>query len=259
MESKLYNKIDVEFLKDIKSKSVDLVLTDPPYIISQPSGMQTYKEKVESGGEVNEKFGKKFAIATEFGSWDKEFTLDMLEKTIGEFYRILKPGGTCIVWFDLWKIETLKNMLNKFTKIRFIEWVKTNPFPLNSKITYLSNASETAISCVKGSKAVFNSQHDKGIYNYPIYSGKDRWHPTQKNLQLFEDLILKHSNVNDVVVDPYAGSATTYIAAIKNKRICLASEPNKEYYEKSLKRIDSTPLRSRLASLLHNFNKNKDL
>ena len=99
-------------------------------------------------------------------------------------------------------------MLNKFTKIRFIEWVKTNPFPLNSKITYLSNARETAISCVKGSKAVFNSKHDKGIYNYPIYSGKDRWHPTQKNLPLTHLLIdtpnnLRHHDYVSLFVVPY--------------------------------------------------------
>ena len=99
-------------------------------------------------------------------------------------------------FFDLWKIETLSNLLEEvnFSKLRFIEWLKTNPVPVNQKSTYLSNAREIAISCVKGSKATFNSKYDKGVYEYPIYSGKDRFHPTQKSLPLFEELIKKHSN-----------------------------------------------------------------
>ena len=71
--------------------------------------------------------------------------------------------------------------------------------PVNQNATYLSNAREMAISCVKGGKATFNSKYDKGIYEYPIYSGKDRFHPTQKSLPLFEELIKKHSNPNDIV------------------------------------------------------------
>ena len=102
-----------------------------------------------------------------------------------EFYRVLKPGGSCIVFFDFWKMESLKNMLEdcKFSKLRLIEWVKTNPMPTNQYATYLNGAREMAISCVKGSKATFNSKYDKGIYNYPIYQGKkgvDRIHPNTK-------------------------------------------------------------------------------
>jgi DNA modification methylase len=55
---------------------------------------------------------------------------------------------------------------------------------------------------------------------------------------LFEELILKHSNEGDVVVDPFAGSATTAIAALKHKRHFYGCELDKGYYIKSMKRIE---------------------
>ena len=238
MESVYVKTTDLELLSTIENNSVDLVLTDPPYIISRKSGMQSYKNSLEKGGKVDEKFGKKYAITTEFGEWDSSFTIDDLEKAINEFYRILRPGGSCIIFFDVWKIESLTNLLSKFSKHRFVEWIKTNPMPVNQYATYLSNAREIAISCVKGGKATFNSKYDNGIYDYPIYGGKDRFHPTQKSLPMFEELIKKHSNEGDTIVDPYAGSGTTAVAAINTNRIYVCCEPDDVYFEKGKVRCE---------------------
>ena len=239
MESVYAKKTDLELLSTIENNSVHLVLTDPPYIISRKSGMQSYKDSLEKGGKVDEKFGKKYAITTEFGEGDSSFTIDDLEKAINEFYRILRPGGSCIIFFDVWKIETLTNLLSKFSKHRFVEWIKTNPMPVNQYATYLSNAREIAISCVKGGKATFNSKYDNGIYDYPIYSGKDRFHPTQKSLPMFEELIKKHSNEGDTIVDPYAGSGTTALAAKNTNRLYLCCEPSDEYFQKGYNRVNN--------------------
>ena len=239
MESVYAKKTDLELLSTIENNSVHLVLTDPPYIISRKSGMQSYKNSLEKGGKVDEKFGKKYAITTEFGEWDSSFTIDDLEKAINEFYRILRPGGSCIIFFDVWKIETLTNLLSKFSKHRFVEWIKTNPMPVNQYATYLSNAREIAISCVKGGKATFNSKYDNGVYNYPIYGGKDRFHPTQKSLPMFEELIKKHSNEGDTIVDPYAGSGTTALAAKNTNRLYLCCEPSDEYFQKGYNRVNN--------------------
>ena len=99
--------------------------------------MQTYKDSLESGGNVNKKYGKKYAMVSEFGEWDSSFTIDDLKESVDEFYRILRSGGSCVIFFDLWKIETLRNLLDKFSKHRFIEWIKTNPVPINQYATYL--------------------------------------------------------------------------------------------------------------------------
>ena len=240
MESSYVKKTDIELLSIVPKNSVDLVLTDPPYIISKGSGMDEYKKHLDAGGEhVKHPDGSKnsLALTTDFGEWDNSYTIDDLEKAINEFYRILRPGGSCIIFFDIWKIETLTKLLSKFSKHRFIEWVKTNPVPINQYATYLSNAREIAISCVKGGKATFNSKYDKGIYEYPIYHGSDRFHPTQKSLPLFEELIKKHTNEGDLVVDPYVGSGTTALAAKNTNRLYLCGEPSDEYFQKGYNRV----------------------
>ena len=192
----------------------------------------------------SEKYGRMYAIKTDYGEWDRNFTLDELGKYVTEFYRVLKDGGTSIIFFDIWKITQLSDMYNenKFKQVRLIEWLKTNPVPINAKVNYLSNAREIAVSAIKKSKPTFNSYYDKGVYEYPIYSGKDRFHPTQKSLKLFEDLIMKHSNENDVVLDCFMGSGTTVIACANTTRKCIGSEINEEYYTKVLARVESNSL-----------------
>ena len=146
-----------------------------------------------------------------------------------------------ICFYDIWKIETIKKYYenNKFKQIRFIEWLKTNPVPINSKINYLSNAREIAILGIKKSKPTFNSSYDNGLYQYPICHDKGRFHPTQKPLELIKELIIKHSNEGDIVLDCFSGSGTTGVAAIQTNRQFIGCEINPEYYEQSKKRIET--------------------
>ena len=218
-----------ELLKEIKSNSVDLVLIDPPYEVSRDTNF--------AKGELKGTDVDRFRVSMDFGDWDNNFT--GLDIVIKECYRILKKSGTLICFYDLWKITTLKEYFEsaKFKQIRFIERIKTNPVPLNSKINYLTNAREIALVGIKNSKPTFNSEYDSGIYKYPIYHDKDRFHPTQKPVALIKDLIAKHSNENDLVLDCFAGSATTAIAAYNLRRNFIGCELSKEYYDKSILRL----------------------
>lgn len=219
-----------DLLKKIPSNSVNLILIDPPYEISRDTGFQN---GAETGTDTD-----RFRISMDFGDWDKNFT--GLDIVVQESYRVLKPGGTFICFYDLWKIETLKRYMDnsKFKQIRFIEWLKTNPVPINSKINYLTNAREVAVSGIKVSKPTFHSAYDKGIYEFPICHDQDRFHPTQKPVALMEALILKHSNENDVVLDCFSGSGTVGVAALKNGRRFIGCEISPEYFEKSKKRLE---------------------
>jgi len=286
---KIFHKDGLEFLSDIPDNSVDLVLTDPPYITSRETGMDKWVEHIDKQdaegssdikteedwlsyktpeqwtawfdiGNVAENkrekklkglkenyikygsiYGKKYAVKTDYGSWDSEFTMEKLELFVNHFYRVLRDGGTCIMFFDLWKLSYLKEQLEsaKFKQLRFVEWIKTNPQPVNSGINYLTNCREVALLAVKKGKPTFNSKYDKGIYEYPIYGGKDRFHPTQKSLLLFEDLIKKHSNENDIVLDCFLGSGTTALASINTERRFIGCELDKEYYDKCVERIEN--------------------
>ena len=220
----------LELIKQVPSNSVDLILIDPPYEISRPTNFQS--------GEETGRDTDRFRISMDFGEWDKNFT--GLEVVIKEGYRILRQGGTMICFYDLWKIETLKNLYdsNKFKQIRFIEWIKTNPVPINSKINYLTNAREVAVSAIKGSKPTFNSSYDNGLYSYPICAGKERTiHPTQKPLSLITDLVLKHSNEGDMVLDCFMGSGTTGVACKNTNREFIGMELDEKYFEIACNRI----------------------
>lgn len=218
------------FLPTIKSKTVNLIIIDPPYEISRSTNFQN--------GEETGKDTDRFRISMDFGDWDNNFS--RLDIVIKECYRILKDGGTLICFYDLWKITTLKEYFEnaKFKQIRFIEWLKTNPVPINSKINYLTNAREIAVLGIKKSKPTFNSSYDKGIYEFPICHDKGRFHPTQKPVELIEALIMKHSNEGDTILDCFSGSGTTGVAALKQNREFIGCEISEEYYNKSLKRLN---------------------
>ncbi len=262
----LQNTDGMKYLKTVENNSIDLILTDPPYIISRESGMNTHYNKVKDNEKNNVEnvkseqewqeykkdnnieddsnkdkyikygtiYGKKYCVKTDYGEWDNDFTMEILEKFISEYYNKLKKGGTLIIFFDLWKISHLKDLLEKynFKQIRFIEWIKTNPQPLNSKINYLTNCREIALLAIKGTKPTFNSQYDNAIYMFPLQGGKNRFHPTQKSLPLFEELIKKHSNENDNVLDTFLGGGTTLIACKNTNRTFKGCELNKEYFDK---------------------------
>lgn len=182
-------------------------------------------------------YGKKYCVKTDYGAWDSEFSMELLDGYVGEYYKKLKPGGTAIIFFDLWKISYLKEIMekHKFKQIRMIEWIKTNPQPLNSSVNYLTNCREVALLGVKGGKGTFHSKYDNGIYQFPLQGGKNRIHPTQKSLGLFEAIIEKHSNVDDIVLDTFLGGGTTAIACKRTNRQFRGCEISPEYYAKVIK------------------------
>ena len=252
-----------DLLNSVDDNSIDLVLTDPPYVISRKSGMDDLAKRVEAGSDkpyrtqeewenFKEKHsdrtytdvecqnflkwghptGKKYAVKTDYGDWDSEFTMEKLESVLKAAYKKLRKGGTVIVWFDIWKLTTLSDILErcKFKQLRFVEWIKTNPQPLNSGRNYLTNCREMALLAVKGGSPTFNSKYDNGIYEYPLMGGKHRKHPTQKSLGLFKDIINKHSNEGDLVCDVFLGAGTTARAAKETGRKFIGSELNDKFY-----------------------------
>ena len=215
------------FLDGVPPGSVDLALTDPPYAISRETGFANVRNGVQ-----------RFAVSMDFGEWDHA-EIDLAEFASG-MYRALRAGGAAIVWYDLWKLSELRCALETagFRMFRQIVWQKTNPVPLNSKVTYLSNSRETAVHCVKGGKPTFNSSYDNGVYSMPIprHNGR-RIHPTQKPLKLFEELIDKHSQPGDLVIDPFVGSGTTAVAALNLGRRFAGCDIDQEYVQAARQRI----------------------
>lgn len=222
-----------ELLPQISDNSVNLILIDPPYLISKESNFRKFSENTSSEMKT------KYNISIDFGDWDKEsFDWNFL---FYHFYRVLKSGGTLIIFYDVWKSTELKSYAEKFKfkQPRVCSWIKTNPVPINSKVNYLSNATEYFFTFVKGGKPTFNSTYDNGVYKFPICHGKERYeHPTQKPLALIESLITKHSNSGDLVLDTFAGTFTTAVASKKLGRDWICIEKDSKYFDIGLKRLE---------------------
>jgi DNA modification methylase len=236
------NESCFDLLPRIKSNTIDLILIDPPYEISRPTNFQS---GAETGTDTD-----RFRLSMDFGEWDKEpLNFDVLMR---EWYRILKDGGTLIVFYDIFKMQEIYDISSKykFKQPRIGIWDKTNTVPINAKINYLSNCREYFISFCKGKKATFNSYYDKAFYQYPIVGGKERTiHPTQKPILLMEDLIKVNSNEGDVVLDCFMGSGTTGVAAVKNNRNFIGIEIDSVYFDIAKERINKE-------NEEHNGNKN---
>jgi site-specific DNA-methyltransferase (adenine-specific) len=221
-----------EILK-VDDNSVDLIIIDPPYNISKSSNFKKYSST------TSDELKTKYNISIDFGDWDKK-EIDW-ENLFLQFKRVLKSGGTLIIFYDVWKSTELKECAEKykFNQHRVCCWMKTNPVPVNSKVNYLSNAAEYFFTFVKGKKPTFNSEYDNGYYTYPICHGKERYsHPTQKPLNLISDLIKKHSNEGDVVLDCFAGTGTTGHACVNLNRNFILIERDENYFDIINKRLN---------------------
>lgn len=218
----------------VADESVNLVLTDPPYIIARKSGFS-------KGGDS--RFN---TVDHDFGAWDRgedgAFTMDDLADVIGALPRVMEPGATAIVWFDLWKISPLVVMMEAagFEHVTMIEWEKTNPVPINSRKNYLSNAREIAVAGFKpGAEPVYHAEHgtNDGAFRHPIENRKGRFHPTEKSVPLFEQLVKLHTDEGDLVLDCFSGSGTTAAVCQATGRRFVGSELDPDYYQKSLARL----------------------
>jgi site-specific DNA-methyltransferase (adenine-specific) len=219
----------LEVMKKIKDKSIDLVLTDPPYNISKKSNFHTMKDR------KNQRTG------TDFGEWDKGFIND---DWIKEAARILKPGGALIGFnsFSMGgEIERICKENNLIYKDSLI-WHKTNPMPRNRDRRYIPNIELVQWFVKPGGKWVFNRKNEKYescILSFPSESGGGfkRYHPTQKPVKLIQHLIAIHSKENDVILDCFAGSGTTAIAAMNTNRQYICIEMDKHYHSMSVERV----------------------
>ena len=217
------------FLQNAPNGIIDLILTDPPYAISRKTGFKN----------VGPRGVQRLAVSMDFGAWDAK-PIDTNQYCQLAF-DALRNGGTAIIFYDVWKLTTLTDSMVTagFKQIRLIEWIKSNPVPLNSKVNYLSNCREIAVLGVKKGKPTFNSQYDNGIYLLPILNKINRLHPTQKPLKLIRDLVKKHSNKGDLIVDTFLGSGTTAVAAKLEGRKFAGCDLSEEYVTLAKNRLQN--------------------
>ena len=214
----------------LKPKSADLLLTDPPYGISSP---YTCEEQIP---RRLRKSGADFIMPKgEFGEWDHGFEPEVWTEAI-----LPKVGGWAVIFCAHIQIGTYTDILGThgFNAIGTLVWHKTNPVPFNHKYKPLNAWEAAVVGKRPGTK--FNGRSVHNVFTYKSPSPQHRIHPTQKPLGLMEELIDLFTDRNDLVFDPFAGSATTLLAAMNKKRKCLSYENNRKYYDLAVERIRAT-------------------
>lgn len=224
----IYNQDAVLGLKQIQEESINLIVADPPYVISKESNFHTMKDR------------KNARTGTNFGEWDIDFDNS---QWITESFNVLKPGGSLIVFNDFKKASVVVDIATKAGYIYkdTLIWKKTNPMPRNRDRRYIPDV-EMLIWFVKPGKWTYNRQNEKyesSILPFAVESGGGfkRYHPTQKPVKLIEYLLSIHSNDGDIVLDPFMGSGTTAIAAMNTNRNFIGFELDKNYYDICINRI----------------------
>ena len=234
----------LEGLKIIDDNSIDLILTDPPYMISKEATIR------RSRNPLKYKYTGK-DIKFNFGEWDlfdteKEY-FEFTEKWFKECSRILKPSGHIVCFFDKRKIGELVKIGEKYgiNGRQPLFWIKKNPVPSARKVGFM-NAIEMAYWGTKFAgedkiKATFNyklGQHPEYLFCPITPTNRDRKrHPCEKHSKWIEWVIKYLSNEGDLILDCFAGSGVVGEVALKLNRKFILIEISKEYCDIIKKRI----------------------
>lgn len=229
----------MERLKEIEDNSIDCIFADPPYFLSN--------------GGISVQSGKQ--VCVDKGDWDKggtpEYIYEFNRKWLGLCRTKLKDNGTIWISGTHHNIHVVMRCLQElgYKVLNTITWQKTDP-PPNLSCKFFNFSTELIIWARKSVKVShkFNYEAMKqlnggsqmtDVWRIPAVG---RWekeqgkHPTQKPLRLLYRIVLASTNEGDTILDPFAGSSTTGIAANLLGRKFVGIEQEAEFVALSLRR-----------------------
>lgn len=229
----------VQLLPQFKDNSVDAIFADPPYFLSN--------------GGISCQSGK--IVCVDKGDWDKGGTPEHIYEFNTQWLSLcrskLKPNGTIWISGTFHNIFSVANCLTElgYKILNVITWQKTNPAP-NLSCKYFVHSTELIIWARKEPKVshFFNYElmrHLNGdkqmtdVWKLPTIAPWEKScgkHPTQKPLALLSRIVLASTPENGIILDPFAGSSTTGIAANLLGRRFVGIEKEQEFIEMSIRR-----------------------
>ena len=216
-----------QLIKKVPNKSIDLILTDPPYNLRPYS---TGNLKCQWRSDFN----------NDIAHWDaKPLDISALKK---EFKRVLAPQGNIFIFTTYNLIGEFHRLFDvEFDTFQIMVWHKTNPPPKLRKTSFL-NACEL-ICCMWNKGHTWNFKSQKTMHNFfesPICMGKERLkHPTQKPVKLLKHIIEIASKEGEMVLDPFMGVGSTGQACLELNRHFTGFEISKKYFTMAKNRLAS--------------------
>ncbi len=223
----IYQGDCLQILGAMPADCVDLIFADPPYFLSN-GGITCHAGRMVS---VNK------------GAWDRSQGADanheFNRQWLAAAQRVLKPNGSIWVSGTAHVIHSVGFAMQQldFKLLNDISWVKPNP-PPNLSCRYFTHATETIIWAAKNRKSrhAFNyklmkeANAGKQMKSVWTIAPPESWekkfgkHPTQKPLALLDRILRASSNEGDLVLDPFMGSGTTILAALRLRRFTIGME-----------------------------------
>ena len=217
----IYNMDCLEGMKQIPDGTIDLCVTDPPYLIeTQGGGIYTQEDK---------------QYVKELNDIKDGFRTEILD----ELCRVMKRINIYIFCSQKQIIPLTDYFVTKRgCNWNLLSWHKDNPVPACGN-KYLTDTEYLLFFRQKGVKLYGNFDTKRTWFNTPLnQSDKEKWgHPTIKPLSIVRTLVFNSSVEGQTVLDPFMGSGTTAIACIKERRHFIGFELSKEYFDKAVRRI----------------------
>jgi DNA modification methylase len=232
--NQIYNMDCREGFNLISDDFADLIITDPPYEV-QAQGCGGGKNKWNGGSRF--KGGNSvFGIET---SQDKLFEYVKPRDYMNEISRIIKPDGHIYFFTNDKNLSAMQVEAEKY-KLKLMNILVVN----KTQGTYFSYYQKYVefilfFRSTKGKAKYINDCGKGNYFEYKYTRGKDKLHPSEKPLELIKEIILQSSQENEIVLDPFMGSATTAVASKELNRKYIGFELDNNYYNIARKRLSA--------------------
>jgi len=213
----LYNADCLDIMREMPDKSVDLVITDPPYGIGEAAG----KNKRRDG------FG--LAPARDYGDLDWD-NITISKEYFDEIIRISKNQIIFGANHFISKIP--------YDSSCWIVWDKDNG---NNDFADCELAWTSFDTAVRKIKWRWN-----GLLQEDMAHKEIRFHPTQKPVKLFEWIIKNYAKEGDIICDPFFGSGSCLVAAVRLGHPIIGVEKERTYFTKGKARIEAAQKQNKL-------------
>ena len=204
----------LEILEQLPDLSIDIVITDPPYGISYISNRSQYEDSITKRGLLND---------------GKDEAFELLDKTCQILQRKCAQNSH-LYFFCSWSVfSQFEHIIGNYFTIKTpIVWDKGNKGSGDLENDW-GNQTELIIFCVKGKKTI--NYRRGNVISVPRLHSSKMVHPTQKPIDLLNQLLDVSYFQGDLVVDPFMGSGATIHACNKRDINCIGIELDKDMFE----------------------------
>lgn len=218
-----YNTDAIGLMQRLSDGCIDLIATDPPYRTisggNAPTDLNGFRQSVLERND-----GKIF-----------NHNNVSIVSYMQQFVRILKPGTHCYVMTNALNLREMLNIAQQvgFHLHNLLIWERNNA---NANRWYMKHVEYVLFLYKKPAKPI-NDCGSKQIFR--CNNPRNKRHPTEKPVELMEHYVLNSSNPGDVVLDPFAGSGSTLVAAQQNNRRWIGCEIDPIFYYPTFARMMS--------------------